>query len=1180
MLFADVVGFTTLSERRDPEQVKHLVDRCFQWLVADVVSFGGRVDKIVGDAILALFGAPIAHEDDAERAVRAALRMQQTVAERAAELDGAVRLRIGVNTGEVLVGALQAGGDYTAMGDVVNTANRLQTAAQPGEVLVGSATHDATERVIPYRERGVVPAKGREAPVRAWVARHPSTVPGERANRTTGPLVGRDAEVATLRSAASTALANKRASLLVLLGDAGMGKSRIAAEVTGDLSCTHDALLLQGRCLPYGEVNAWWPLADALRELVDVDPGGSFDVVEPRVRRAVADAARRPTDDPDVTRTTNGLVQLFGLQEARTGVDPTRAREEVVRSFVTFLDDLTRTRPVILWISDLHWADPVVHDLIATTLSSLARRPLLVQATARRSLLESWSPPFGRFDTFALNLEALDAFATDQLIDALLGEHAPDQLGEAARIALRERSGGNPLFLVELLALLEDQKHANLGASNPDSFIDLPDTLRGLVAARLDNLGAAERALVDDAAVLGRRGRVSHLVEMAKHARGVDDVADALASVESRDLLRVDGDIWEFRSDLTREVAYRMLTKSVRADKHLGIARWIEAQHVGSWSDRLVDELAHHYGQAAELLSDLGEVGRLSDGVRERALHWIDEVSARGEQLRLLAAVDRLCTQGLALLGDEASPTRLTLLLRRARARTLAREPAVAHEDALAAMTLASELGDEVARAAILVIEGDLAQQAGDLEASRRILSRAVEKFADAGDEPGRVEALRARGMAELFAGHTAEAERTTTEARDAFRSLGNRSGEAWALQNLAWMALVQGRITEADRRIGASLAIFDELGDSGGAAWARGLLGFVRLAEGDLDGADQMQRSVLAEAHAGGDRWAAAMMQLLGATVRLWSGRTEAAVVAGREGLAVFRSVHDHTGEARVAWPLARALAMTGRLAEAMSVLDEVRRVLEAGAVPNGPLEDRSTLAMARASVEVAVGEPGAAVQTLRELASLHGVTGSIAELLAADVRSETGPAADGEVEGSGPLGGTTEVLTVVGLASLQLGRTGDAAAVLERAVRRVGDGAGRPSVLANLALVRLAEGQLTEIFPLVDEVIGDVRSTYLDRVMARMAGGLAAARERRSEVVDEYFAAMRAEADATGDLLTQAIVRLAEGRALDTLGGSAAVDRTAESWIRLHELGVDGEGWRTLFDLGLGLTESVPSE
>ena len=669
-------------------------------------------------------------------------------------------------------------------------------------------------------------------------------------------------------------------------------------------------------------------------------------------------------------------MQLFGFEEARTGIDPDRAREEVVRSFVTFLDDMTRRRPVILWLSDLHWADGVVNELLSTTLASLARRPLVVQVTARRSLLETWSPPVGRFDTFALNLEALDADATDRLIDVLLDESETGELGATARLELRERSGGNPLFLVELLALLDDQRHAQVGSMAADSLAEMPDTLRGLVAARLDNLDAPERALIDDAAVLGRRGRVEHLAEMARQVRGIDDIAPALAEVEARDLLRVEGDVWEFCSDLTREVAYRMLTKSVRADKHLGVARWIEAQHVGPWSDRSVDQLAHHYGQAAELLADLGAVGQLSGGVRDRALHWIDEVSARGERLRLLPAVERLCTQGLALAGADPSKTRLTMLIRRARARTLGRDALGAEEDALQAMALAHELDDDVAQAAVLVIEGDLAQQAGDLDASRRTLDRAVERYAAAGDEQGRAEALRARGMAELFAGRTAEAERTTSEARGAFQSLGLRSGEAWALQNLAWISLVQGRTSEAERRIGESLAIFGELGDSGGAAWARGLQGFVRLAEGDLAGADVLQRSVLADAQAGGDRWAAAMMQLLGSTVRLWSGRTESAVAAGRDGLAMFRSVHDHFGEARIVWPLARGLVMQGRISEGLGILDEVRRALDGTDASPSPVEDRATVAMARASVEVHLGRPHEALEAIDRITQLYGIS------------------------------------------------------------------------------------------------------------------------------------------------------------------------------------------------------------
>ncbi len=1166
VLFADVVGFTTLSENRDPEQVKHLVDRCFQWLVADIVSFGGRVDKIIGDAVLALFGAPVAHEDDAERAVRAALRMQQTVTDRAHELDGAVRLRIGVNTGEVLVGALQAGGDYTAMGDVVNTANRLQTAARPGEVLVGASTHATTERVIPYVERGVVTAKGRDAPVSAWVARPPSSAPGERPNRTTGPLVGRDDEVSVLSRAASTALGNERAALLLLLGDAGMGKSRVAAEVLGDLACSHGAVVLEGRCLPYGEVNAWWPIADAMRSAIDATASDPLEVVEPRLRRVVSETSRRELDDHEVTRTANGLLQLFGFEESREGLDLDRAREEVVRSVVTFLDDLTRKGPVILWLSDLHWADDVVHELLTTALVTLARRPLVVLTTARRSLLKRWTPPVGRFDTFALNLEALDAAATEQLIDVLLSETDHEALGEVARAELRERSGGNPLFLVELLALLDDQLDAALDIGRGDSLSDMPDTLRGLVAARLDHLAPSERALIDDAAVLGRRGRIEHLAEMARQIRGVASIDHEVAAVEARDLLRIDGDIWEFCSDLTREVAYRMLTKSDRAEKHLGVARWVEAQHEGTWNDRTVDLLAHHYGQAAELLADLGAVGQLSGGVRGRALHWIDEVSARGERLRLLPAVERLCTQGLALANEEHAATRLTLLIRRARERTHARDAAGAAEDAAAAMELALESGDESAHAAVLVVQGDLAQQAGDLDRAQATLDQAVQRYAEAGDDDGRAEALRARSLAELFAGRTSQAERTASEAREVFQSLGRTSGEAWALQNLAWISFVQGRTAEAERRIGESLELFGDLGDSGGAAWARGLRGFVRLAEGDLAGADELQRAVLTDARAGGDRWATAMMLMLGAVVRLWLGRTDEAVVAGRDGLALFRSVHDRFGEARIAWPLARALAMQGDVAESLAVLDEVRRSLEGSDGGTSPLEDRAIVAVARASVEVHLGRPERALEAM----------GWLIELLGAE-SSGRGRGPGFTAAEVAQLGGGTDTLTVIGMAHLQQGATQEAAEVLDAAAAALGPDAGAVAVAVNLGFVRLAEGRVDDAGRMATKVLEDARTSYLDRTMAWLVAGLAGARRRDPNALAAAFAAARAEVDGTGDVLTQALARLAEGRARDVVGDDGAADLTAEAWARLHGLGIDGAGWLNVFDLSLGLSAQV---
>src|SRR3954463_15576388 len=265
VLFADLVGFTSLSESADPEQVKNIVDRTFERLAADVVSYGGQVDKVIGDALVAIFGAPVAHEDDAERAVRAGLRMQERLEQlnRDAGLD--LRMRVGINTGEVLVGAMRAGGDYTAMGDVVNTAQRLQTIAKPGQVVVGPATQLATRQVVSFAALGLVTPKGREEPVDAYVAEEALLPPGARPGRGVTPLIGREHELDLLDRAIAASVTRHRAQLLLVVAEAGMGKTRLAEEAAARAESCHDAAVFEGRCVPYGEANVWWPVAEALR---------------------------------------------------------------------------------------------------------------------------------------------------------------------------------------------------------------------------------------------------------------------------------------------------------------------------------------------------------------------------------------------------------------------------------------------------------------------------------------------------------------------------------------------------------------------------------------------------------------------------------------------------------------------------------------------------------------------------------------------------------------------------------------------------------------------------------------------------------------------------------------------------------------------------------------------------
>ncbi|MEO7556107.1 MAG: adenylate/guanylate cyclase domain-containing protein, partial [Acidimicrobiales bacterium] len=737
VLFADLVGFTALAETRDPEAVKNLVDTCFERLVADIHTFGGRVDKIVGDAILALFGAPTAHEDDAERAVRAALCMQRSIAEwGSTEGVEALRLRIGINTGEVLTGALRAGGDYTAMGDVVNTAQRLQTAAQPGQVVVGAAAHAATHQSLRYTALDPVRAKGREEPVAAWVAEEAMLPPGARPGRGTTPMVGRGHELDLLTGAITTACTRRRAQMLLVMAEAGMGKSRLAAEAAALAEHNHGVTVLEGRCVPYGEANVWWPVAEALRATCDV-PLGAPDALATEQVTARARLGMPDADESEVERVATGLLHLMGYEGPLNGIDPTRAREEVVRSLLAFIEGWARQRPVVVLLSDLHWADDVVLELVNGALERLATLPVVLICTARTELFERWQPRLGRHNTLVLNLDPLDREATAELLDAIVDGPVPDDL----RALLLDRSGGNPFFLEELVALVADTGVGALdgGPGAPPLTagalgVELPHTLRGLVAARLDALSIDERGVLEDAAVLGRRSEVMALRLMGEKTHSAIDIDAAVQGLVAKDVLNVGDDgWWSFRSDLVREVAYGMLTKGDRAQRHLGVARWMEQhlnQHPGD-----VDRIANHYATAAHLALELGGIDDVTtEELVDRAAEWLDRATAAAEQGELPLVTTRLASQALELGDVLDDAQQLRFRLARARAAVVQRELPRAAADLVAASAVATLVGG-TAPADVLLVRGDLEQKSGDLAASRRTLADALDAYRSAGDE-------------------------------------------------------------------------------------------------------------------------------------------------------------------------------------------------------------------------------------------------------------------------------------------------------------------------------------------------------------------------------------------------------------------------------------------------------------
>jgi class 3 adenylate cyclase/tetratricopeptide (TPR) repeat protein len=1124
VLFADLVGFTALSERLDPEHVKALVDRCFERLAADIETFGGRVDKIMGDAIVALFGAPIAHEDDAERAVRAGLRMQQTIAAVSGEVDHVIEMRIGINTGEVLVGAVRAGREYTAMGDVVNTASRLQTAADPATVLVGPATYAATRTVVSYDAVDPVVAKGKELPVAAWVARETIVPPGHRPRRAGAPLVGRETELALLTSVTSTAIERCRAALLVVHGEAGMGKSRLAEETGKVASCDHDAIVLEGRCVPYGEANVWWPVADAIRAAASISPDASPGEIDEALRRISRLALTESDRIDELDRVVAGLHHLLGHDGALRGIDATSARDEAIRSVVAIAEGYTHRKPVMVVFSDLHWADQEVLDLIDTLLMRLARRPFVLMATARRSLRERWNPAPEAANAVVLHLDPLDAEAGRRLLFGL----TEGQLHPALASMLVDRAGGNPFYLEELVALVTEAGVRTVDQLLATESGELPSTLRGLVAARLDALSAVDRQLLDDASVLGRRNKISAIVKMASVKRDLDaeTARGHVESLAAREFLVLEADTYSFRSDVIREVAYSTLTKADRARSHAGIAIWMERNEDVD-QEHVVDQIASHYAAAAELIADLGNVAGVPQDVAERAVLWLVRAANRAAADSMPAVTVSLATRAIGLVGP-SDPRRHELLHLRARAHNDQYEVDAAETDALAALQAASSAHDECGIARAQLVLGEIEQHRGHFPGAIGLLDEARRRFDEQGDVKGVAASLRQIGMTHLFGGDFPAADQAFGEALRLYDHAGDRRGMAWARQNLSWSAYTSGRVEEAEARVLEAMADFEELGDPGGMTWSRGLLAWVRFHQGNDEEAQRLAAEVGTDAHERGEIWGEAMMVILSGAIELWSGRTEAAIATLRRANALFDRIDDRFGSLQARCALGRALLMTGDLDAGLAELAEVR----------GQVSDPDVGADRLRFVRITT------LTTAVQLGDLE-LGRSVVEVLAG--------------EGGAELLGGADRLVAVGLHRLQDGRYDEARVALD-AIREE-----RGYVDAGRALVAAVAGDPRDAIVHADAVTTHP-NTYLDCAYGEIARALALARLGDVDGSRAVLAEATTTLDGTGDRLAQALVRLVDASIAETAGRSDAASVRSVAEQRLEGMGVRAEGWRAL--------------
>jgi class 3 adenylate cyclase/tetratricopeptide (TPR) repeat protein len=612
VLFADLSGYTAMAERMDPETVKSMVDRALRRLGQEVTRYGGRVDKYIGDNVMGVFGAPVAHEDDPERAVRAGLAMQDAMSEINDEIAAAMgvsfSLRVGVNSGEVLAGQV-GGGDYTVIGDPVNVASRLQAAARPGTVTVGEVTHRLTRAAIEYVELEPLELKGKAEPVPAWEAvRVEATASGVR--RAT-PLIGREDESLLLSSMCDRVIRERRPHLVTVIGQAGVGKSRLFRELAAAISKRPDKPLLRiGHCPAYGAGLAYWALGEVLRaqfEIVDTDDSAT---AWRKLQRAVAAVVSDAVTEEPPERLAALIARPLGIEvpaetAAALGLDPEDpqgTRDRIFSAIRSLIEAASQEVPLVLGIEDIHWADEGMLDLIEY-LARWVRGPLLIVCLARDELLDrrpGWGG--GRRNATTIALEPLRPDGARELVGALLREGNGKANGRALIDQVAQRSGGNPLFAEEMVNRILEE-----GSSEVQT---LPETVHSVLAARLDSLQIAERRLLQHASVVGQTFWEGSLRGLAGEER--IDLGSTLGSLQEKDLItssagsRLAGEQeYAFKHVLIRDVAYSTLPKAVRARKHAEVGAFIEGR-AADRSEGVVAMVADHYGRAAALGSDAG----------------------------------------------------------------------------------------------------------------------------------------------------------------------------------------------------------------------------------------------------------------------------------------------------------------------------------------------------------------------------------------------------------------------------------------------------------------------------------------------------------------------------------------------------------------------------------------------
>jgi class 3 adenylate cyclase/tetratricopeptide (TPR) repeat protein len=920
VLFTDVAGSTSIGEQLDPEALREVMQRYFDAMRVAIERHEGTVEKFIGDAVMAVFGIPQIHEDDALRAVRAAFDMQAALETLNRDIGARwgvqLAIRTGVNTGEVVAGDAAAH-QTLATGDVVNTAARFEQAAQAGEVLIGQQTYHLVRHAVTAVEAEALSLKGKAEPVRAWRVAAVDPTVGAQSRRMDSPMIGRDRQLRILTDAADRARDDGASQLVTVLGLAGVGKSRLVHEFLGRVR--GEATVIRGRCLSYGDAITYWPLAEALRPVAGIEPEDSPE-------RAVERLAVLADGVPQAQVVAERVAGAIGLASSPGG------GQETFWAIRRLFEAMARQRPLVAVFDDVQWGTPTFLDLLEHITDWSRDAPILLLAIARPELLEArptWGG--GKMNATTLLLEPLDDASVSQILSNLVGARPlPAELAQK----IEEAAEGNPFFVEELLSMLVDdgileRDGDTFRVMRSPSGIAVPPTVELLLAARLDHLPSEERSVLGRAAVVGKRFGASEVAQLSPEPdRGA--TLQRLMGLVRKELVRLDEQAtpdldvldeevrFRFRHQLVRDAAYESLPKQERARLHEAFADWMESALVQR-TEELHEVIGYHLEQACHYVRSVGGATEAANRLAKRAVGHLTAASEHARTVGDLRAMARLLERATGLLpaGD---PGRLALLPRMAEG--LVETGRLREAEGAIDEVLSTPDVDPAVRAAALELAELQLQLGAPATQLEPMVEEALAIRRHLGDPGGIAGALLAKGRLHSFRGELRQQAKALEEALPLAQEAGDVALQAEIMYSL--LAAYVGSRHGEERDPAQPQAVLEFARAHGHLlleAAAHLVLGYSAALHGDREGA-----LALAErARAMGSDLGVLTMSQSGSSagfIHEWFGETEAAIAEYERGIRGWQEIGERGYLSTEASTLALLLLDLDRVDEAREAI------------------------------------------------------------------------------------------------------------------------------------------------------------------------------------------------------------------------------------------------------------------